>query len=264
MHKIHVFITSFNSPHLIEPCIRSIIESKTSLSTVSCVLNSGDYLSSAVLAKAKVPFICLPYNGGQQSLDLNLVFLDKKTDYILIMNDDMIMCSSWEEELLNVAETGNTNCTVALNLVEPEWYSHPLAVKHKIVEDIEKDFGLIQEPFWKAYNEGRYIFRNRISWSHPLLIKQSDYISEEIGGYSNNMDLRFWPGNFSDDAFGRRLFVKYKGNFHFKNTKKACVYHGQSQTLKKIRGHVPDDMFEKVYGINLDEFKREARQYEEY
>jgi len=173
----------------------------------------------------------------------------------------MILSPKWEEEVINELESDGP-CSVSLPLVEPAHYGHPLAIGDKLVNNIEEEFDKIQEPFWQNWKAGKYSFPKLKTWSHPIFVSQKDFLN--VDGYSNSFDMKFWPGNFSDDAFAARLSKLYNGTFRFKNTTKACVYHAQSQTLKKIKGHVPDDMFERVYGINLNQFKRNMGQYEKY
>jgi GT2 family glycosyltransferase len=255
--KIHLIIVSWKQPNILIPCIDSILDSKTDLTAITCVLNEGCEKSAQHLTRNGINFISTNKNFGAQAVDFATRIFN--AEYTFFSNDDMIFPPEWENEMLEEINS-DQNCSVSMPLVEPAWYGHPLAIGDKLVENIDLEFDKIQNFFWKKWSEKAYSFPNLVTWNHPIMVKTKDW--HTVGGYSDNFNMEFWPGHWTDDYFAFRLFRFYDGNFKFKHTKKACVYHAQSKGMIKNPHRVPESVFTKFTGLSANEFKKLAHQYE--
>jgi len=226
MHKLSIVLCSWKSPELLKSCINSIQKSASVDYKILVALNEGDKDSCQFLLENNINFIRLGENYGTLSVDFlsNLA----RSEYWININDDMLFHEGWDNDLISIIES-NGNCSASCHLVEPIGTDNP-------VVDID-NLGPICESTYSQFiynvKSGKYIRPNNIiSYTHPIMIRTSDYF--KIGGYSDHFDMNWFPGYGLDDFFAYRLYKTYDWNFKCITSKNSCVYHGISQTNNKL------------------------------
>ena len=114
--KIHLIIVSWKQPNILIPCIDSILDSKTDLTAITCVLNEGCEKSAQHLTRNGINFISTNKNFGAQAVDFATRIFN--AEYTFFSNDDMIFPPEWENEMLEEINS-DQNCSVSMPLVEP-------------------------------------------------------------------------------------------------------------------------------------------------
>lgn len=262
MKKITVLIASWKSPQMLDVCLTSLNKSFSTDSSVKIILNEGtqDLESLKVCNKHNVEFIVLNKNIGAPAVDYASHLID--SEYVTIGNDDFIFQYGWDQEMINIIEKYYP-CSASCSLVEPINTNNPVT----IVDDL----GSILDPntiikFEENTKQNKYFRPNKIiSYTHPITIKTSDYF--KIRGYSDNFDIRWSPNGYGlDDYAPYRLWKLHNENFKFIASNKYFVYHGISQTNKKVPKEKHNDGWQYFYektGIIIPQFREKIHCFAE-
>lgn len=251
MTKLSIVLCSWKSPELLKNCINSIEKSAFVDYKIFVALNDGDKESSELLIDKNIDFIRLNRNYGTLSVDFLSTFI--RSEYWINVNDDMLFHAGWDKDLISIIES-NGNCSASCHLVEPIGTNNP-------VVDIDNLGSISENAYYKFIENarsGKYIRPNNIiSYTHPIMVKTSDYF--KIGGYSDNFDMNWFPGYGLDDFFAYRLYKLYDWNFKCIASKKSCVYHGISQTNNKLDPQVKSrnnlDYFYYKTNMSIHDFR---------
>ena len=227
MHQICAHVCAWKSPELLRVFIPRFLESITEDVNLKIVLNEADAESINICRDYKVDFVAIDKNYGTLAVDFLIPFT--KAEYVLQSNTDMYYPKGWDTKILNVIKN-NGNCSVSLSLVEPYHYHNCVVFVDNLGNFTDKD---TYDKFAANHKSGKYKLPDQISYMHPILTKFSDL--KKVNGYSDNMDMAFWPGYSIDDDFPFRLKKLYN-NFQFITLGDTFVYHGISMTNNKLAG----------------------------
>jgi hypothetical protein len=247
--KLIAVMPSYQNPHLLKESIPAFKKAAKLDSELIVVLNTPDAESIQICNDNKVDFFVSQVNYGTISVDFVLPKI-AKSELVMMINDDMVLSDGFDLEADGLLQEANTSCSATL--IEPENTGNSI-----VIYDDYGDFIGSKE---KLDNKiGGYSTSNKKGWNHPIIVRTSDYLA--VGGYSNNLDLRWAPLCYSlDPHFAWRLWKLHNENFNFIISNKIFAYHGISMTNRKIsrdihnldRGH---DHFSNDAGFSVQDFK---------
>lgn len=120
---------------------------------------------------------------------VNQGLLEAQGDYILLLNNDIIVTEGWLERMLEVAESDKTIGIVGPISNSVSWYQIDKEAKYKSIDEMHIYANKI-----KMKCSGEIFHFPRVAFLCTLIKKN---LIEKIGG----LDERFSPGNFEDDDF---------------------------------------------------------------
>ncbi len=258
MNKITTHVCSWQGAELLKQFIPKFLSSLTEDVNLKIVLNEADDESVNLCRDYKIDFVAVDKNYGTLAVDFLIPFTD--AEYVMQSNTDMYFPNGWDTAMLRAIEN-NGNCSVCLSRVEP--YGANSLV-------ITEDLGSFADPdtyqrFIDNFTAGRYKLPNKISYAHPLLTKFSDL--KAVNGYSDNLDMGWFPGYSLDDWFAHRLYHLHNKNFKFIALGDWFVYHGISVTNNKLNPNIKArngiEYFIKKTGHHWLELKKEIREFNE-
>jgi len=144
------------------------------------------------------------------------------TDYLLYMNDDMVVCPDWDAPLWQaVQKIPHKFFFLSATATEPVAQSRC---------SIEQDYGHDAETFDQARLLREFAALPFADWQGatwpPNLVHKD--VWDLVGGYSTE----FSPGMYSDPDFSMKLWQL--GVRHFQGVSASRVYHFGSKSVKRI------------------------------
>lgn len=180
---ISVIIPTYKSPEALDLCLRSAIEGQMNSNEIIVVVDGFYDLNKEVLEKWKdsIEVLNLEENVGL-CRGTNLGVYNATSDKILIVNDDNVFPSGWDETLESEWEEG---CVFAPNQIEPI----ASMFKQFHIKDLGRDpsrFDL--EKFWTYDKTYASQHKKDLSGSTlPIFMNKYDYL--RVGGWDENYDL---------------------------------------------------------------------------
>lgn len=256
--KLTIPVCTWKSPSLLKNCLESLIKSSTVKTKILVIIQEIDIESIKVCDELSIEYINIPYNfGALLAIDFVIPFL--KSEYVAIINDDMIFPVGWDKKLIETIEA-NYPCTASAVLVERS-NNDPLYQKNVISDDLgeidEKTF----DKFNYKYQNGFYKKQNTFSRQHPTIIKSEDFL--KVNGYTDNWDMNWFPGHCLDDYFPYRL-LKLNSNYKFILNGDVAVYHGVAKTISKLQNkekYNPEAYFQFKTSMSTFQFRKQIGEF---
>jgi hypothetical protein len=167
------------SAHNLEHCVNSLIKNSLVLSEVIVVWDGNKDLLSQLpkFAESKVPVRYVPNTGLDVYGMFNYGVQLCKTEYVLLVNDDMYFPSEWDNKLQLSHDS-----VITFLVVEPGWVD----VNEK---NIHKDFGMNWhtfkaeefEAFATGYKKRNSTLMGKLGWYMPVVFPKALFI--EAGQY---------------------------------------------------------------------------------
>jgi GT2 family glycosyltransferase len=244
MNKLGIVACSWKAPNLVKSFVGSIRRNTREDYDLALALNEADDESIKYCRENNVKYVALKENYGTSAVDFAANFLN--VENIVNFNDDMLVLPGWDKAMLGYAGRFQA---VSAHLIERT--GCPSNLTH--VDDL----GPVETAQTKF--EEKYLgkaFARVFTWTHPILVMKKDW--DSVGGYSNFMDMGWFPGHGLDDYFP--YLLKKALGMEFITATHTCVYHGVSQTNRRIPKEHNDkhnsDYFLKKTGLTINEFKQ--------
>lgn len=180
---ISVIVPTYKSPEALDLCLRSAIQGQVNTNEIIVVVDGHLYLNMEVLTKWKdsITILDLEENVGLCRAT-NLGVYNASNDRILIVNDDNVFPSGWDETLESVWQDG---AVISPNQIEPT----PSMFSQFHIKDLGRDPSTFDlEAFWSY--EKNYVAQDVTSESGstlPIYMSKMDYL--RVGGWDENYDL---------------------------------------------------------------------------
>lgn len=207
---ISVIIPTYKSPEALDLCLRSAIKGQINANEIIVVVDGFYDLNKEVLEKWKdhIEVLNLEENIGL-CRGTNLGVSNASNRKVLIVNDDNVFPSGWDETLESEWEEG---CVIAPNQIEP----FPSMFKQIHIKDLGRDPSTFDlQEFW-VYDK-TYASRHEKDLSGstlPIFMDKYDYL--RVGGWDENYDLGVvadWDFFMKCQMSGLRMVRNY--NVHF-------------------------------------------------
>lgn len=251
--KLTIPVCTWKSPELLNNCLNSLIKASTVETKILVIIQEIDHESVQICEKSNIEYINIPRNmGALLAIDFVIPFLD--SEYIAIINDDMIFPIGWDLRLIKTIEE-NYPCTASAVLVE-RLNTDPLYQKNVISDDLGEINENTFEIFNNKYQAGFYKKPYSFSRQHPMILRTEDYL--KINGYTDRWDMNWFPGYCLDDYFPYRLRCLNQ-NYKFILNGDVAVYHGVARTISKLKNkekYNPEIYFQKKTNISTHQFRK--------
>jgi GT2 family glycosyltransferase len=184
-----------------------------------------------------VEIILNGYNKGFAAGN-NVGIAQSQGQYVLLLNNDVVVTENWLEQLLLVAEQDET-----IGILGPVTnYISGWQLVNQVNYDTNSLEGLDRfANEWRATNQGSMINSWRVV-GFCMLIKRS--VINKIGG----LDIRYGLGNFEDDDFCIRAAI---AGFKTVIVKSCFVHHFGSKSFRAL-----GDKYKKLLENNWEIFKQ--------
>ncbi|MCK4446336.1 MAG: glycosyltransferase [Candidatus Marinimicrobia bacterium] len=219
--KVTIIILTYNALEYTKQCIQSIQEHTNYPYEIIFVDNHSTdgtkrYLRQLVSKYPNYKLIANKQNKGFAAGN-NQGMKSAKGEYILLLNNDVLVSDGWLERMVACAEADNS-----IGIVGPitNWISGLQKVKDVPYDD-PKDFSDYAARIAKQYNK-KYTPRRRIA-GFAMLIKRDVY--EKIGG----LDEQFGSGNYEDDDYCLRA---KEAGFTIMVAEDVFIHHFGSKSFK--------------------------------
>lgn len=208
---ISVIIPTYKSPQTLDLCLRSAIQGQVNVNQIIVVVDGFYDLNKEVLSKWKehIELLILQDNVGLCK-GTNLGVYNATHDKILIVNDDNVFPSGWDETLEAEWQPGTV---LAPNQIEPI----PSMFTHFHIQDLGRDpqtFNL--ENFWKYEKNSVALDKmDECGSTLPIFMNKLDYLA--VGGWDENYDLGVvadWDFFLKCQLSGLVMMRTYAANFY--------------------------------------------------
>ena len=239
---ISVIIPTYKSPQALDLCLRSAIQGQLRSNEIIVVVDGFYDLNKEVLEKWKdsIEVLNLEENVGL-CRGTNLGVYNATSTKILIVNDDNVFPSGWDETLESEWEEG---CVFAPNQIEPI----ASMFKQFDIKDLGRDPSMFDlEEFWtydKTYASQQQ--RDLSGSTLPIFMDKYDYL--RVGGWDENYDLGVvadWDFFMKCQMSGLRMVRLY--GLHF--------YHFVSLSTNDTQEHKDRRAQSEVNGHNYAKYK---------
>lgn len=207
---ISVIIPTYKSSEALDLCLRSAIEGQINANEIIVVVDGFYDLNKKVLEKWKdhIEVLNLEENVGL-CRGTNLGVSNASNRKVLIVNDDNVFPSGWDETLESEWEEG---CVITPNQIEPS----PSMFNQIHIKDLGRDPSTFDlQEFW-VYDK-TYASRHEKDLTGstlPIFMDKYDYL--RVGGWDENYDLGVvadWDFFMKCQMSGLRMVRNY--NLHF-------------------------------------------------
>lgn len=229
---ISVIIPTFQSPDMLDLCLRSCITGQQNKNQIIVVVDGFYDINKRVLEKYKehIEILNLEENVGL-CRGTNLGVYNARYDKILIVNDDNVFPQHWDIILENEWQEGHV---ISPNQIEP----YPSMFPQFIIENLgidPKTFDL--EKFWLF--DYHYASGNKVEEcgsTLPIFMSKMDYL--RLGGWDENYPTN---GMVADWDFFLKcqlsdLKMIRNWNLHFYHFSSASV-NGYERQIAERKGH---------------------------
>ena len=208
---ISVIIPTYKSPQALDLCLRSAIQGQVSNNEIIVVVDGFYDLNKDVLQKWKdsIEVLNLEENVGL-CRGTNLGVYNATSNKILIVNDDNVFPSGWDETLESEWQEG---AVMSPNQIEPT----PSMFAQFHIKDLGRDpntFAL--EEYWK-YDKNN-VASDKVDETGstlPIFMNKYDYL--RVGGWDENYDLGVvadWDFFLKCQLSGLKMVRLYSANFY--------------------------------------------------
>jgi glycosyltransferase involved in cell wall biosynthesis len=223
-YRFSILLPTWNNLDYLKLCIRSIQEhSELDIQIIVFVNEGKDGTIKWLEEQGNIDYLHSKENAGI-CYALNLARSMAKSDYIVYLNDDMVVLPNWDTELdKEIQKMPSKSFMLSATMIEPTDTGNACVVV--------KDYGDSIETFKKDQLLQEYTGLRRNDWSGstwPPNVVHKD-LWDAVGGLS----IEFSPGMYSDPDFSKKLYEA--GVRIFKGVGSSLVYHFGSKSTKKLK-----------------------------
>ena len=236
--RFSILIPTWNNLGFVKLCVDSIRRHSAFPHQIVLHINDGSDGTLEWARRENLDFTRSPANVGI-CYAVNLSRTLARTDYIVYMNDDMVVCPGWDLALWEeISALGHPNFFLSATMFEPmPTRSTPvIAPRH---------YGLTVETFDEARLLREFDKPEKADWSGatrpPNIVHKS--LWDLVGGFS----VEFSPGSYSDPDFSMKLWKA--GVRHFRGIGRSRVYHFTSKSIERIQMNPGRKQFLRKWGI---------------
>jgi len=207
---ISVIVPTYKSPQALDLCLRSAIEGQVNTNQIIVVVDGFYDLNKEVLEKWKdsIDILNLEENVGL-CRGTNLGVYNAASNKILIVNDDNVFPSGWDETLELEWQEG---LVITPNQIEP----FPSMFPQMHIKDLGRDPSTFDlENYWRYDKTNASTDkRDECGSTLPLFMAKLDYL--RVGGWDENYDLGVvadWDFVLKCQLSGLKMVRTY--NLHF-------------------------------------------------
>ena len=243
INKFSILIPTWNNLPYLKLCIESIYKFSTYNHQIIVHVNEGTDGTLEWLHQQQITCTYSNKNIGV-CYALNAMRGLVSTDYILYLNDDMVVCPGWDKALYDeIKDIGHNMFFLSSTSIEP---------KAQSACSIQKNYGetigsFNQEMLLKEYNALPFNDWSGSTWPPNIVHKD---VWDLVGGYS----IEFSPGMYSDPDFSMKLWQA--GVRLFKGLSNSRVYHFGSISVKKVRKNKGYYRFINKWGITSSTLRK--------
>lgn len=240
-----IIIPTWNNLQYLQFCLKSLEENSTLKIQPIIFVNEGvdgtiDWLKNSnidFLVSKKNVGICYAVNKARELA---------KANYIVYMNDDMVVLPKWDIHLLQeIKRLGHNNFMISSTMVEPYFTNNPCVVV--------KNYGDSIETFKHKELLSNYESLYRKNWNGsswpPVAVHKDNW--DKVAGFS----VEYSPGMYSDPDFARKLYQI--GIREFIGVGNSLVYHFGSKSTNRLKKSKGKYIFLKKWGITPRTFYQE-------
>jgi glycosyltransferase involved in cell wall biosynthesis len=236
--KFSILIPTWNNLGFAKLCVDSIRRHSFFPHQVILHINEGSDGTLDWARHQNLDFTHSPDNIGICAA-VNLARTLARTDYIVYMNDDMVVCPRWDLALWEeICALGHPHFFLSSTMLEP----YPTRSSPVIAP---RDYGVTVETFDEARLLREFDTPEKADWSGatrpPNIVHKS--LWDLAGGYS----IDFSPGSYSDPDFSMKLWSL--GIRHFRGIGRSRVYHFVSKSIERIEMNCGRKQFLRKWGI---------------
>lgn len=236
--RFSILIPTWNNLGFVKLCVESIRRYSSFAHQVILHVNDGSDGTLEWARKENLDFTRTPANVGI-CYAVNFARTLARTDYIVYMNDDMVVCPGWDLALWEeIAALGHRYFSLSATMFEP----YPTRSTPVIAP---RNYGVTVETFDEARLLREFDKPERTDWSGatrpPTIVHKS--LWDLVGGYS----VEFSPGSYSDPDFSMKLWKA--GVRHFRGIGRSRVYHFVSKSIERIQMNCGRRQFLRKWGI---------------
>lgn len=239
-----ILIPTWNNLPYLKACIASIREHSATAHEIVLHINDG---SDGTLAWAQAEGIKhshSPTNIGI-CVPMNLAAALASHDYLLYLNDDMLVMPGWDTALMDAVRKEASDCfLLSGTMIEPRATGNACAIVADYGDSLESlrrdalltDYATLPHQDWQG-----------ASWPPTLVHKRWWQI---VGGYSVELS----PGMASDTDFAMKMWAA--GCRSFRGVAASRVYHFQCRSTGRIRKNQGGAQFLAKWGITQSTFNK--------
>ncbi len=240
-----ILIPSWNNRPYLELCIdriRTYSHYRDEIQIIVFVNEGKDDTVEFLQNRSDVDYIVSAENRGI-CYAMNLCRKLIKSDYVMYMNDDMVVLPDWDKSI--VAELRiQTDYMFYLSatMIEPNLKVNPCCVYG--------DYGFDLDSFKEEELLRDYKTLTRDDWNGSTWPPSVMHISlwDAVGGFS----VEYSPGMYSDPDLAKKLYDL--GVRRFKGLGTSLVYHFGSKSTRKIRKNKGRKIFLSKWGYTANHF----------
>ena len=243
--RFSILIPTWNNLEFVKLCVDSIRRHSTFAHQIILHINDGTDGTLEWARKEKLDFTRSPVNIGI-CYAVNLARTLAHTDYIVYMNDDMVVCPGWDLALWEeISALGHPYFFFSATMLEP----YPTRSTPVIAP---RNYGVTVETFDEARLLREFGKPEKADWSGatrpPTVVHKS--LWDLVGGYS----VEFSPGSYSDPDFSMKLWKT--GIRHFRGIGRSRAYHFTSKSIERIQMNPGRKQFLRKWGIASSTMER--------
>lgn len=241
-----ILIPSWNNLDCLKLCIAAVRKNSAYDHEIIVHVNEGEDDGTLDWIRAQK----LKYSHSKKNvgicLAVNRLAAQAGREWLLYLNDDMVVCPGWDGALIEAARAvPNSLALLSSRMIEPVDSGNAMAVV--------QNFGRSPRDFDEARLLANYPAGPRGDSfggkSQPTLIHRMWW--HIVGGYS----IEYGPGLSSDDDLMMKLWVV--GCRHFRIVDQSRVYHFAEQSTRRVRRNRGGRTFVMKWGITQQEFHRD-------
>ncbi|MEW6727839.1 MAG: glycosyltransferase family 2 protein [Pseudomonadota bacterium] len=240
-----ILIPTWNNLACLKLCINSLRRHSAHAHEILIHVNEG---SDGTLDWLRSEGIDFSHSSGNIGICLAVNHLASQatSEWLVYMNDDMVVAPGWDTALLETIERHDSDLIyLSSTLIEPYPSTSP-AIQ---TLDCGAQPTAFDEPRFLSHCARTNYPNHEGAASQPSLFSRRWF--HMLGGYS----LEFSPGMASDDDFLMKLWVAGCRTFEVVGGSK--VYHFSRQSTGRIKNSKGGRTFAMKWGMTLDEFKRD-------
>jgi GT2 family glycosyltransferase len=236
--KFSVLIPTWNNLEFVRLCVAALRRHSAFVHQIILHINNGADGTLDWARREKLAYTHTPTNVGICHA-VNLARTLAHTDYIVYMNDDMVVCPGWDAALWEEIEAlGHPFFFLSATMLEP----YPT---HSAPVIAPRNYGVTVDTFDEARLLREFASPQRADWSGatrpPNIVHKT--LWDLVGGYSSE----FSPGSYSDPDFSMKLWQA--GIRHFRGIGRSRVYHFVSKTIARVPMNRGRAQFLRKWGI---------------
>lgn len=240
---ITLIIPTYRNPEYLDLCLRSAIENQVHANEIIVAVDGFIEESQHILDKYSnsIQVLDLGVNQGMQTA-LNLAVYNANNQYLVIINDDNILCKDWDVLILEKAQEGYVFTINQIEPTGPGIFNFPVKDLGKSPKDFQYEEFVEYE---QTIREDRLTLDGGI---FPFVISKKDYMI--VGGFDNLYQSPFicdWDFFLKLDLNGVKFYRMNNLNFyHFGS---AATKNGKEGNKFKQTEHPAAQTFLYKWGI---------------